>query len=330
MGDNMKGKIRRFLSVLLIITAGCALLPAETLSTATKNDFDALTSLWDDAWNSNSYYQYQDKLIEISNSVIPDDLYQYILGEALFYEYFAKSYIEMPENEALDASLSSTIEYCISVEKDYPVLRTVYEIFRSLTKSAPFSSLSKESIFSDTERPVEDAMMPDAAAGRLLMLRTLAEVEAMNQRLLKASESRGGDVVLKFSKDAYLNVMEKPAMIYVITNEPVYADLRDVLDRSSDGVDTDSFGSYADAFYRLEDLIEQCENIASTKGIPLADVLSEEAWTAMMLYHTDPFAVLSLNETSLNRLNDELEFAAEKIMLYIERINKLPAKRESL
>lgn len=326
----MKGKIRRYLAVLLILIAGCTVLPAETLATASKSDFDALTSLWDEAWNSNSYQQYQDKLVEIANSVIPEELYQYILGEALFYRYFASSCIDMPENEALTASMDSTIEYCISVEKEYPVLRTVFEIFRSLTKTAPFSSLSKEHIFLETERHVEDAMMPDAAEGRLLMLRTLAEVEAMNQRLIKASESRGGDVVLKFSKEAYLNVMEKPAMIYVITNEPVYSDLRDVLERSSDGVDTDSYGSYADAFYKLEDLISQCENIASTKGIPLSDVLSEEAWTAMMLYHTDPFAVLSLNETSLNRLNAELEFAAEKIMLYVERINKLPSKRESL
>lgn len=326
----MKGKTRLCAAVMLLVI-GVAMLPAESLSTASKSDFENLTSLWDTAWETNSYEVYQEKLIETANSIIPDDLYQFMLGEALFYRYFAKTYIDMPENEELDASLESTIRYCVSIEDEYPVLRTVFEIFRSLTKSAPYGQLSKEEIFSEPapERQVETAMMPDPAAGRLLMLRTLAEVEAMNQRLSKAAESRGGDVVLKFSKDAYLNVMEKPAMIYVITREPVYADLRDVLDRSSADLDVTSFGATADAFYKLEGLIAQCEEIAAVKGVPLSAILSEEAWTAMMFYHTDPFAVLSLNESALSRLNLELEFVAEKCLLYVERINLLPEKRAS-
>lgn len=327
----MKGKRRLCTAVLLLVFAGVTMLPAESLSTASRSDFDNLTSLWETAWETNSYEQYQEKIIELSNSIIPDELYQYMLGEALFYR-FASVYIDMPENTELEESLDSTISYCVSMEKEYPVLRTVFEIFRSLTKSAPFSRLSKESVFSEPRatRPVEEAMMPDAAAGRLLMLRTLAEVEAMNQRLIKAAESRGGDVMLKFSKDAYLNVMEKPAMIFVIRNEPVYSDLSEVLERSSDGISTDSFGAAADAFYLFEELVAQCEEIAASKGIPLSEVLSEEAWTAMMFYRTDPFAVLSLNEAALNRLNLELQFVAEKSLQYVDRINQLPVKRESL
>ncbi len=238
----------------------------------------------------------------------------------------------MPENEELDASLDSTIEYCISIENDYPVLRTVFELFRSITESAPYSHLAEKPVFKTETAPrqTEESMMPDANDGRILMLRTLSEVEAMNQRLIKAAESRGGDVVLKFSKEAYINVMEKPAMVYVINHEPLYAELQEVLVRSSDDVDTSTFGAAADAFYTLESLIGQCESISAQRGIPLSKILSEEAWTAMMLYHTDPFAVLSLNETALTRLNSELQYIAEKSLLYADRINQLPEKRESL
>lgn len=326
----MKRKTRLCIAAMMLIIS-MSMLPADTLSTASESDFDNLTSLWNTAWETGSYDQYQAALADISASIIPDDLYQFILGESLFYRYFASSFIDMPENSGLDASLDATISYCISVENEYPVLRTVFELFRSLTKSAPYSNLANETVFSTpaSERPVEEEMMPDAASGRLLMLRTLAEVEAMNQRLIKAAESRGGDVVLKFSSDAFLNVMEKPAMIYVITHEPVYANLRDVLERSSADVDVASYGAQADAFYRLEENIVRCEEIASSQGIPLSAVLSEEAWTAMMLYHTDPFAVLCLNETALNRLNNELGYVGETSMRYIERINQLPEKRES-
>lgn len=318
------------LAVLALAAVMSMQLSAETVSMADRDDFEELEAVWNEAWNADSYYTYQDKLIEVSNSIIPDELYQYMLGEALFYKYYASSFIEMPENETLDECLQTTIEYCASIENEYPVLRTVTELFRSLQSAAPFKNTTPAVFFNEdaAERPVETAMLPDASSGRLLMLRTLAEVEAMSQRLHLASESRGGEVLLKFSKDAYLNVMEKPAMVYVISHEPLYAELKEVLERSSDDVETDSFGPAADAFYRLESLIAQCEEIAAVHGIPLSSVLSEEAWTAMMLYHTDPFAVLSLNETALDRLNLELEFVADKCLPYVERINALPEKRE--
>lgn len=322
-------KKRVFVSAMLLL-AVCTVLSAETISVAGSSDFDELTALWSKARESDSYTDYQDKLVSISQSVIPDELYQYMLGEALFYKYYACSFIKMPENEELDASLTSTIEYCSTVESEYPVLRTVFELFRSLQKTAPFRNLTVTVYTPEmiTERPVEAEMLPDAAAGRMLMLRTLAEVEAMSQRFKLASESRGGEVLLKFSKEAFMNVMEKPAMVYVIKNEPLYAELKDVLERSSDDVETETYGAVADAFYRFEDLVEQCEYIASVKGIPLSEVLSEEAWTAMMLYHTDPFAILSLNETALSRLNDELSYVAEKTMQYADRINELAEKRD--
>lgn len=324
----MKKKV--LISAVLLVAVFTALLPAESLSMAGKDDFDELVSLWDEARETSSYEAYQDKLIQLANSIIPDDSYQFMLGEALFYKYFASSYIEMPENDALDASLLATIEYCSTIEQEFPVLRTVFELFRSLQQSAPFKNVTPEVYVNEDlpERQVEAGMLPDAAAGRMLMLRTLAEVEAMSTRFKLATESRGGEVLLKFSRDAYLNVMEKPAMVFVIQNEPLYAELREVLERSSDGVEADSFGAAADAFYKLEGLIAQCEGIAAAKGIPLQGVLSEEAWKVMMLYHTDPFAVLSLNETALNRLNAELEYVADKSLLYADRINALPEKRE--
>lgn len=325
-------KIRKCVTILLILTAGICMLSAEVYTTASISDFEELASLWNEARAENEYSRYQEKFASVTDSVIPDNLYQYMLGEALFYEYFAKTYVEFPENEALDDSLISTIEYCVSVQDEYPAVRTVLEIFRSLTHTAPFSMLSDEPVFAEPlePRPVEESMLPSADTGRLLMLRTLAEVEAMNQRLLQATETRGADVLLKFSSEAFLNVMEKPAMIYVIRNEPVYADLLDVLERSSAGVDVDSYGPVADAFYLFEQLVVQCEEIAASKGLPLSDVLSEEAWTAMMLYHTDPFAVLSLNETAFDILNGELQFVAEKSLEYVDRINGLPEKRESI
>lgn len=324
----MKKKV--LVSAVLLIAAALTVLPAETLTFAERADFDDLTALWSEARETGSYTAYQDKLVEASNSVIPDDLYQYMLGEALFYKYYASSFIELPENEELDASLTSTVEYCSSLEADNSVLRTVFELFRSIQKTAPFKNLTGEVFQAENikERPVEAAMLPDAASGRLLMLRTLSEVEAMSQRLKLASESRGGEVLLKFSKEAFLNVMEKPAMVFVISHEPVYAELRDVLERSSDGVVVSSYGGIADAFYAFENLVAQCEDIASVKGIPLGDILSEEAWTAMRMYHTDPFAVLSLNEAALSKLNLELEFVAEKSLQYIDRINELAQKRE--
>lgn len=326
----MKEKVKLFTAILLFIAAGCSALSAETLATASRSDFDDIVTLWTEAYTADSYENYQQKLCGTANSIIPDELGATMLAEALFYKYYASSFIAMPENEALDNSLSAVIDYSSTLEDENPALRTVFELFRSIQKTAPFKNLSTKVFIGENagKRPVEEGMLPDADAGRMLMLRTLAEVEAMSQRFKKASESRGGDVLLKFSKEAYLNVMEKPAMVFVINNEPVYAGLRDVLERSSDGVEADTFGSAADAFYQLESLIALCENIASIHGIPLSEVLSEEAWTAMMLYHTDPFAVLSLNETALNRLNSELAFIAQFAVPYIERINALPVKRE--
>lgn len=326
----MKEKGKLFAAVLLFVIAGMTAVNAETIETASRSDFDDLQTLWSEAYSNNTYETYQEKLCQTAKSLIPDELCPYMLAEALFYRYYASSFIDMPENEALDDSLSAIIEYCSTIEDKLPVLRTIFELFRSVQKTAPFRNLSAAVFFDENaiERPVEEDMLPDASSGRLLMLRTLAEVEAMSQRFRKATESRGGDVLLKFSKEAYLSVMEKPAMVYVITHEPVYAELNDVLNRSSADVDANSFGETADAFYTFENLVAGCEEIASVKGIPLSDVLSEEAWTAIMLYHTDPFAVLSLNASALNRLNTELDFIAQNALMYVQRINELPEKRE--
>lgn len=324
------------LAAVLLVSIFTSVLTAESVPMIGMDDFDFLETVWEESYQAGDYTAYQERLAAVSDSVIPDDLYQYMLAEALFYKYYASSFIEMPENDTLDASLAHTIEYCLSIENEYPVLRTVAELFRSIQQTAPFKNTTPAISFNEDAagRPVDEAMLPDASAGRLLMLRTLAEVDAMSQRLKIASESRGGEVQMKLKSSAYMSVMEKPAMVFVIMNEPLYADLRAALEQSgpdaeemSDG-DAISFGSAADAFYKLESLIGTCEQIATVKGIRLESVLSEEAWTAMRLYHTDPFAVLCLNETALSKLNQELEFLADRCHLFIDRINRLPEKRE--
>lgn len=329
-GFIMKKKIRKTLAVLSLLLAAAVLLPAESITTASKDDFNALASIWSDAHDSGEYEAYQEKLIELSQFLIPDDLYQYMLGEAMFYRYYACSFIDMPENEVLDVSLDETIAYCRSIESGYPVLKTVYDLFSSLQKTEPFKNMTPEIVINGSERETaaDSMLLPDAQQGRMLMLRTLAEVDAMNKRYRLVAESKGGSVPLKFTRDAYLNVMEKPAVYYVITHEPVYAGLKEVLEISSKDVEAESYGAAADAFYRFEELVSVCEEIAASRGVPLSEILSEEAWTAMMLYHTDPFAVLTLSEKALELINPELEFIAEKCLPYVERINSLPEKRE--
>lgn len=333
-------KISAIVAGLLLFFACTSVVYAESVSMACKEDFDELEFVWNESYLNGTYDSYQERLAAISSAIIPDDTYQYMLAEALFYKYYASSFIDMPENKALDESLSTTIEYCASIENEYPVLRTVRELFKLLQKTAPFKNTTPQIVVNDEalERPVDVSMLPDASSGRLLMLRTLAEVEAMSQRLKIATEARGGEVQMKLKDSAYMSVMEKPAMVYVIMHEPVYADLRNALEQSrpepsSDHLNDDdheeiSYGPYADAFYKLESLIGRCEGCAVIDGIPLSSILSEEAWTAIMLYHTDPFAVLCLNETALDKLNAELEFIADKCVLYVERINSLPEKRE--
>ena len=333
--------MKKILKTALLLAFICtSFVNAETISMSGKEDFDYLETVWWESYQEGNYEPYQEYLAAIASSVISDDSYQYMLAEALFYKYYASSFITMPENEELDASLEQTIAYCVSIEESYPVLRTVVELFRSLQQTAPFKNTTP-AIVLDGEpeiRPVKVSMLPDASDSRLLMLRTLAEVEAMSQRLKIASESRGGEVQMKLKDTAYMSVMEKPAMVYVINHEPLYTELKKALDESAvdfepapgeeDDWEPVSFGSYADAFYEFESLVKHCQGLCTITGIDASALLSEEAYKAMLLYDSDPFAVLCLNEDALEQLNLELKFFTERCLMFVERINRLPEKRE--
>lgn len=313
--------MKKFICFAVMVSCLCMSVFAE--GWLTKESFFEAADIWNEAQATQSFVKYQNKLMDITTSSVPEELYPYAFAECFFYKYFAVpaskgSEAVISESENLLNLVDNLLFSILPYESDIKTIKLAHVFFENAFTGDDSPLLSEI----DNSKPVA---LPDAVSERIALLHSISEIEAMMNRFAASSASASEHEVLRFSEEAYFRAKAKPGIVFVLKNEPAYKELRLAFERTEKASDVKSFGENADAVYALQEAIIKADEAFAEKGISRKALLPSDVYDALVYYHNDPFVLCCMDKGSVRQIADVLNVAVDLINLYADRISFIKA-----
>ena len=317
-----------YIGFMLILFAAILCTPLFAQSSTTTNsqyvvsmdDFDAAVSLWNDAVQKDEYQHYLEKIIQMTSAEIEQEYYPFMLSELVFFRYFAPHCSSMPVFSELNKKADELIQTFLAFEKDSPetfIAHKLFEVVSRLYGNDDEVPPAENKVY---KRTVE---LPDSAIVRKNLLDTISEAEAMYLRFSTMLAKQSGNVVLRFSGDAYTKTMNNPALVYVIVNEPTFGLLKEALEKSDNMTDSLILEDDAALYYNFVCNIAIAKTLFAKWGVPINSVLPEDISSLFIIADTEPFLLTCLDIDVMKKASGIASYLAACGDMYISRINRV-------